>query len=355
MAVKSDILEKIQAFSEDCRRREEEQRVSEGPSDLDLEEYNRRVDRTLLRLQEQVEQQETTLQELRRSRPIDLPRPDLDPRERLAQIRRATEAYRSLAKRDPEIPAADSPLGGLLALREYTRLVNGLRESITAAARTLNEDRERLKVEETNLRDGDVIRAGLRARIERLRFEQENHNSRSRSKKIDQEQMAKELMQKLRNKNSEIEGGTEELKTALKQFIDERLAAMLAAEDLGGPVVGDQLDIPDEVLEAGYTAQGKERKPKNSAGNMVDRRQRKIEGYLEGRGDTPRNKREAAGAEMHRLIEDILQAASTSSPYIELNRDSAASRFLVKAKIAQYHPRDSRKLRLIDFASEISD
>jgi hypothetical protein len=56
---------------------------------------------------------------------------------------------------------------------------------------------------------------------------------------------------------------------------------------------------------------------------------------------------------MHELIDKLLQVASTSSSYLELERDSAASRFLVKAKIAQYHPRDSRRMRLIDVAREI--
>lgn len=241
-------------------------------------------------------------------------------------------------------------------MRETTRQVNELQASITGTARELNDDRERLKVEETNLRDAGIIRAGLRARIESVRIEQEGDNSRGRKgkeKAVDQEKVAKEMMQLLRRRNTEMEKGTGEMKTALKSFIDERLAAMLAAEDLGGPTVGDQLDISDAVLEAGYTAHGKEQKPKNNAEDEMERGQRRIDGYLEG--DGPRSKRGTAGAEMHQLIEDLLQAASTSTSYIELDRDSPASRFLVKAKIAQYHPRDSRRLRLIDVASEISD
>ena len=245
-------------------------------------------------------------------------------------------------------------MGGLIALRETARVITNLRTSITATVRELNDDRERLKVEQTNLRDADVIRAGLKARIEGLRIEQERRPGKGKEKAIDEQKVAKELIQQLRRKNVDMEKGTEEMKAALGKFIDERLAAMLAAEELGGPTVGDQLDISDAVLEAGYTAHGKERKPRINAVNDMESGQRRIDGYLEGDGGRPRNKREAAGAEMHKLIEDLLHAANTSS-YIELDRDSPSSRFLVKAKIAQYHARDSRKLRLIDVASELFD
>ena len=235
------------------------------------------------------------------------------------------------------------------------RVITDLRTSITAIARELNDDRERLKLEETNLRDADVIRAGLKARIEGLRIEGGGKRDKDKEKEVDEQKLAKEIMQQLRRRSVEMEKGTENMKAALKKFINERLAAMLAAEDLGGPTVGDQLDISDAVLETGYTAHGKERKPRSKANNEMEGGQRRIDGYFEGDSARPRNKREAAGAEMHKLMDDLLHAANTSSSYIELERDSPSSRFLVKAKIAQYHPRDSRRLRLIDVASEISD
>ena len=65
MAISSEVIDKIRAFSEDCRKRDEETRASDPLDELDLEEHNRRLDRTLRRLQEQVKRQEATLQEVR--------------------------------------------------------------------------------------------------------------------------------------------------------------------------------------------------------------------------------------------------------------------------------------------------
>ena len=183
---------------------------------------------------------------------------------------------------------------------------------------------------------------------------------------------AKEQIRQYRRKGIEIDEKTAELQSALKEFIEEHLAPMLAAEDIGGPVVGDQVEVADSTLEAGYTARGKERKASRvssgqSAGNK--KQQQRIDELIH-RGKSRRdgededgneeddarisNPREAAAQEMQSLLESLLSMATTSS-YVELDQDSAASRFLVKAKIAQFHPRDSQKLRLIDVAREIAD
>lgn len=64
MAVPPEVVDKIRSFSEDCSKREEEQRASDQPDELDLEDHNRRLDRTLRGLQEQVRRQEAVLQEV---------------------------------------------------------------------------------------------------------------------------------------------------------------------------------------------------------------------------------------------------------------------------------------------------
>lgn len=50
----------------------------------------------------------------------------------------------------------------------------------------------------------------------------------------------------------------------MNDFINDYLAAMLAAEELGGPVVGDILDVPDTVLASGFTKKGKAKASKNA-------------------------------------------------------------------------------------------
>ena len=198
----------------------------------------------------------------------------------------------------------------------------------------------------------------LEERIEELKTQ------RSQKEKKTSSQIAKELIRKQQKKRSGFEKDSAKLKEALDNFVEHHLAPMLAAEDLGGPIVGDEMDVPDVTLESGFTNQGKPRKPKSTANAGGDSRQQRIDELVHRQtggddGDYSRatTKREEAGAEMINLLNDLLEGANSGTgavSYVELPRDSAASRFLVKAKIAQFHPRDARRLRLIDFARDIT-
>ena len=64
MAVSSDVLERIRKFSVDCNKREEEHGVSEPPSAEDWEAHERRLDRALTNLQEQVRRQDESLRQV---------------------------------------------------------------------------------------------------------------------------------------------------------------------------------------------------------------------------------------------------------------------------------------------------
>ncbi|KAK2794848.1 hypothetical protein FQN50_009858 [Emmonsiellopsis sp. PD_5] len=361
MASHRDILDRIRVFSENNHKLEQER--ASHPLTIDHAAYNQQLDHTLRHLQDQVKRQESALQQLRLSHSHSqppLPRPGLDPATRLSQTRRATKAYESLTQTTPSTPFPLTPetpaLPTLLALRQTTDQITSLQTSITALASDLNTDRARLKSEESAMRDARLITLGLEERIERLQSTRPGEREKSTA------QVGRELVQRERKRKAEMERKAGLLKDALKEFVDGYLAAMLAAEDLGGPVVGDQIVVADRTLEAGYTASGKERKRKDGsgAGAGVDSRQRTIDELVgqgargEGRSGGVSRKREAAGREMHALLESLLEAAATSG-YVELEQDSAASRFLVKAKIAQFHPRDARRLRLINFARELAD
>lgn len=50
-----------------------------------------------------------------------------------------------------------------------------------------------------------------------------------------------------------------------------------------------------------------------------------------------------------------MNASLENSPYIELKRDSAIARFLVRAKVACFHPKDARRLKLVDFGTSVED
>lgn len=218
-------------------------------------------------------------------------------------------------------------------------------------AEKLSANRQRLKAEEANLHDAQAIRKGLEERIAKVR------NEKSREKKKSPSQLAEELIEQKRAKNKELEKDADRLRASLHDFIDEKLAALLAAEDLGGPTVGDALEISDNTLEVGYTSHGKPKKPKasitdeDSGQQRIDQLMRRQKGQENGQQRNPANKREAAAAEMHALLDSLIDAGTS---YIDLPRDTAASRFLVRAKVAQFHARDARRLRLIDFGRSLS-
>ena len=55
------------------------------------------------------------------------------------------------------------------------------------------------------------------------------------------------------------------------------------------------------------------------------------------------------------LTESLLNAAASggeSTPYIAIDKETAAVRFLVRAKVAQFHPKDATKLALQGFDLE---
>lgn len=267
----------------------------------------------------------------------------MSPEARLAQTRRAAAAYRVLYEQKPNLPAAGSVVPDLLALRDAANSIQGLKDAIQLTADDLAAARKRLRKEEADLKDARAINSGLKDRLSTLR--RDNDDGKAGQDKSGPANRSKQLKAQYRQQTLELEEKTGELEKALDGFIDDKLAAMLAAEDIGGPVVGDQLNISDETLMRGYTAQGKERQPKTSTD---DTRQRKIDAMVHTE-DGRSSARVAAEDEIKALLRSLLEASSTSS-YITLTADSVAARFLVKAKIAQYHPRDSRRLRLIDVA-----
>ncbi|KAL1976312.1 hypothetical protein VTN31DRAFT_2594 [Thermomyces dupontii] len=355
MSVSQETVDRIRSYAERGTNIEAEQ---DGVplSDEAIESYNRKLDETIRSLQEHVKRQEDALRELRRSnqRKNDLPKPGLDLRERLAQVRRAKRAYDSLFQSKPDLPPPDSPLPSLVALRETARVIAESKASIRSLQESLPWYRGRLGTAEEELRDAKLITEGLRDRIRRLQAE-----SADRVKKTPS-QLAAELIEAERSKNRELERATGQLQQALDSFIDNQLAAMLAAEDLGGPVVGDEMDVPDATLEAGYTQQGKPKKPRSRTAQDGDDdpRQLRIDTFLrrqsgdQGDGVRPTTRREAAAAEMRQLLSSLLEAGQA---YVDLPRESAASRFLVRAKAAQLHPRDARRIRLIDFSRSLED
>ena len=146
------------------------------------------------------------------------------------------------------------------------------------------------------------------------------------------------------------------LVVAFNKFVDEHLAILIAAEQLGGPVVGDDISIDEAMLRSGFNKQGKVKKTKaaktRADGGEMDFDEDDLYGSLHG------TESKAVGAGFRKLTEELLNAlADEENPdsYIAISKESAAVRFLVRAKVAQFDPKDARKLRLMDFGVELGN
>lgn len=212
----------------------------------------------------------------------------------------------------------------------------------------IDSEKRRLETGQANLRDQKLLTEALNARIASLKEELDS-NARTRP-----EDGAKRRRDELQKKKTGYDKDSKRLFKALNDFIDSHLAVMLAAEELGGPVVGDLMDVDNEDISAGFNAQGKLKKPKEGANG--DKTQRRIDDMLSGDRDAPRDEDEvaAAGREMKELIQALMEQlqdarGDNAAAFVTLSRESAAARFLVRSKVAQFHPKDASKLRLIDF------
>lgn len=278
-----------------------------------------------------------------------------DPKGELRQIHTIKKAYELLTSEEPWLPARDSILPALLALRTTDRCINESSEGVVEAQKNLQDISKILEREKSDLADAKMIQSEMQTRTLSLQDIMTDRTQKTSS------QIAKDMMKDIKKKKAYYDGETGKLVKAYNDFIDEHLAPMLAVEELGGPIVGNSIDVDDDMLEGTFNAQGKLKKIKPKE----DKRQQRIDQIWGSRpeqddAEEPRNERFAAAAEMRYLTECLLnslvQAQGTGpGAYIKLKRESAAARFLVRSKVAQFHPNDATRLRLLDFGGEIDD
>ncbi|KAF2007745.1 hypothetical protein P154DRAFT_516562 [Amniculicola lignicola CBS 123094] len=328
--------------------------------DFEASDTSSRLDSTISELRGRVLEQQAALDKIRASASTsleDAAYASSDPRQKLKQLRIVKEAYARLLPTTPYLPSKGSMLPALLAARTIAESINGTKEAITTTQSELDRTTTLLRTEQRNLHDAHLITAAMQARITRLQTDQVDRSQKSPA------QLAKELVQVKQAQKQDLNEQIQIYGNAMNQFLNDHLGAMLAAEELGGPVVGDMLDPDNDTLAAGFTAKGK---PKSTKKPVADgKRQRRIDQIwgkssqaAGGEEEEPITEAEAADEEMRNLIERLfatLTGPGGGKAYYELERDSAASRFLVRAKIAQFHPRDARKIRLVDFGRELDD
>lgn len=281
------------------------------------------------------------------------------PRQKLQQLVAVRDAYRRLKPTATFLPAQDSLLPALLAARSLQQNVHGTKQAIASTQSQLDAQETILRREEANLQDANRLTEAMQDRIQRLRSQ---HRDRSQKTAA---QFARELIAAKRTQKEHYDAEMQRLGEAMNDFINDYLSTMLAAEELGGPVVGDMLDVDDDTLAAGFTKKGRAKSLKKPPSDKT--RQRRIDqiwgtkavaNQHEDEQDEPPTEAEAADAEMRQLIGNLfatLMGPGGGKAYFQLPRDSAASRFLVRTKIAQFHPKDANKLRLVDFGRELDD
>ncbi|RCI15611.1 hypothetical protein L249_3430 [Ophiocordyceps polyrhachis-furcata BCC 54312] len=310
------------------------------------------LDHTLKELQRRVQEHEAELQRLRGG-PGPAPA-SLSPNAQSAVIKAALE---EVTKSEPFLPSPNSVLPALVALRKTHRVIIESEAELAAQKPRLDRAKSRLESAQAALTDQKLLGDALTVRIQSLRSRLESFADHDQDHE-EPSHGALRRMDTLRAVKDKYDANTASLMRSLLAFIDNHLAAMLAAEELGGPVVGSATEAHLDHLDAGFNAQGKPNKIKDKAQNQ-DRRQRRIDDiWGAGRDGAVDDEVAAAAAEMQRLTEELLNTlvearGDSSASYVRLARESAAARFLVRSQVAQFHPKDATRLRLVDFGREL--
>ncbi|KAF2419761.1 hypothetical protein EJ08DRAFT_683535 [Tothia fuscella] len=336
-------MEKIRQYAQDSRRlREQEMDVDSA----DKGALEARLDHTIRELQERLKTQQAHLEKLRATTTNPAPTtPSSDPKERLLQLHTIKTAYQTMTPQKPVLPTPGSLLPTLLATRTIQQTISDTKKAIEASSFQLETTSLQLTHSETQLSDSRLLNASLEARTARLNVETRDRGSQSDSAK------AKDLVRQKQKRKGMFEKEIGLLRERIDEFVESHLAAMLAAEELGGPVVGELQDVDEDMLTAGFSAQGKPKTGKGSSSSKgEDKRQRRIDDIW-GTSGEERSEKDAAAEEVRGLLEELLMEGG----YVDLERDSAAARFLVRAKVAVFNPKDARKIRLIDFGREMDE
>jgi len=264
------------------------------------------------------------------------------------------QAFDDVARSEPYLPFPDSVLPALLALRKTHQTILESRAYLESQQTTLTDAKRQLAQSRADLEDQEALSQALKERIESLKKGEEN------ATEVSSEEIARKRIDELHDQKKHYDRETARLFRAFKNFVEERLAPLLAAEELGGPVVGDMMDVDEVDLAGGFDARGRPKKAKQDE----DKRQRRLD-ELWGGGEQSGSGREwdekvAAATEMKKLTQDLLNnlieaKGDTAASYVAIEKESSAARFLVRAKVAQFHPRDATRLRLVDFGREIDD
>ena len=283
-----------------------------------------------------------------------------DPRLHLSQLRVAKAAYDELTISGSRLPSRHTPIPAILALRNICLLISESKDLITTTRERLLEARDRLFNESKNLQDSRLITEALEKRIANFHLRVAERSRRP------PHETARAMMDERREETSTYQKNTKILVRSLVRFINMHVGPMLAAEKHMPLMVRNQLSVTEAVLTTGFDQRSKvsslESQPilvENEEHGSTDEDVKRQAGG-ESDGSTHRIKRleiESASAEVRMLIEDLLNTVveDGSEAYVTVQRNMAAAQFLIRAKAAQFHPRNARKVRLVDFEQALHE
>lgn len=171
------------------------------------------------------------------------------PHRKLRRLKAEKEAYDLGFQAIDYLPGRDSPLNILLAYRNVVRVIERTKVAIPIVNERLRLVQAQIKAEEGNLKEQNKLTEALRKRIGELEEEEQ---------RIEVGVLHDDAIKAMDKKRKELLKRTSKLLRELLVFLkDGGLARMLAAEDMGGPVVGEDLEV---TLETGFDKRGKARK-----------------------------------------------------------------------------------------------
>ncbi|KKA26384.1 hypothetical protein TD95_001394 [Thielaviopsis punctulata] len=316
--------------------------------------HNRNIEYSIRELERMIEQQERELTKLQ-SDAASKPQTEQTPLDTLTIL---ADAYDDMAQSEPYLPYKESILPALIALSTTHQIAQESRSYLSTQRPSFVDAQKRLDAERSNLADQHALSTALRERISSLNTEVSARASMSTA------DVASEKLAELRARRRAYDADTKKLQRAFTSFIEKHLAVLLAVEELGGPVVSEMMDVDAEDLAVGFTAHGRLRKPR--AEPDADVRQQRID-EIWGPAKTVERKRSgewsektAAAESMKRLTEKLLNQlikaeGNDAMAYVSVEKESAAARFLVRTKVAMFHPRDASKIRLVDFGRDLDE
>ncbi|KAK6355117.1 hypothetical protein TWF696_004240 [Orbilia brochopaga] len=305
-------------------------------------------------LDELIRKQQTAIRDLQRQLDTLRTRDDATPQKiEAAKTRALKDGSGRFFAQLPWLPEEESGLNTLLAVRSILRVIEESRKEVTETERRVEEAKRTLRREQNWVATAREIEKELQRRaaeLEKLGRVNTSQEARDKRNLAEYEKARKEMA-----------ATSARLAKELARFVKERLGAMIAVEEAGGPVVGSELDVGNlrQYLEVDDGTTGR----KNKAAKARERGQKRLDELWGGGGEGGEEAEESvdpekkAGEELLELIETMLNKMLEDNPhaYTKLSRDSAASRFLVRSFVASLHPKDAMKIRLLDFGGKIQE